>query len=80
MIVFSFFSFVRDSPGFLSRLVFTVQNLCPVNVFLLSALGTATEQDDKCVAIPGKVNTVTRPPVDDVFSNAVKPLYAGCIS
>ncbi|MDP1549788.1 MAG: hypothetical protein Q8L97_06465 [Nitrosomonas sp.] len=57
-----------------------VQSLCPIDIFLLPALSAAAEQDDECVTILGKVNTLTRPPVDDVFANAVKPFHAGCIS
>jgi hypothetical protein len=45
---------------------------------MVAAFGTAAKQDDQCVAIFGEVDPVTWPPVDDVFTHAIKPLDAGC--
>lgn len=57
-----------------------MQRLCPFNIFLLPALGATTQQDDESFAILGKVGAVARPPVDNVFADAVKPLYTGRIA
>lgn len=65
---------------FLACLVFKVQCLCPLNIFLLSALGAAAKQDDECVSVFGKVYTVSWPPIDDVFTDSIKPFHAGYVA
>ena len=47
---------------------------------MLAAFGNAAEKDDQCVVIFGEIDPVTRPPVNDVFTQAIKALDAGRIA
>lgn len=51
MITSLFFQFFWQQTCLLSHLVFVVQCLCLINIFLLAALGAAAKKDDECVTI-----------------------------
>lgn len=47
---------------------------------LLPSLCSTTEQDNERLAIPGEVDAISWPPVDDVLTNAIEPVDARCVA
>jgi hypothetical protein len=39
------------------------------NICLLPTLGASAQQHDQRFAIPGKIDPISRPPIDDVFTD-----------
>jgi len=57
-----------------------MQKFRPGDVDLLMFLSAATKQYDPILAVLRQIDTIAGPPVDDIFANSAKPLYARQIS
>jgi hypothetical protein len=57
-----------------------VQGDGPIDIRLLPALRATTEQHNERVAVLGKINPITRSPVDDIFTYTCEPFDVGGIT
>src|SRR5437016_4589305 len=69
LFVFAMVGLRSTSPALTELVIFPVAMRC-IDIALLPLLGPAGQQDDDCLTIPSKINSIARTKIDSIFQYA----------